>query len=82
MIETKDAVNVLDTLAKDLVGVSKNKANFQKLPDSFWGYFARGHDQKGKFGIIVTYSEDGSDVDSLIKMYEDWVAKAKSKTTS
>ncbi len=82
MIETKDAVNVLDTLAKDLIGVSKNNANFQKLPDSFWGYFARGHDKKGKFGIIVTYSEDGSDVDNLIKMYEDWVSKAKSKASS
>ncbi len=82
MIETKDAVNVLDTLAKELIGVSKNNANFQKLPDSFWGYFARGHDKKGKFGIIVTYSEDGSDVDNLIKMYEDWVSKAKSKASS
>ncbi len=82
MIETKDAVKVLDTLAKELIGVSKNNANFQKLPDSFWGYFARGHDKKGKFGIIVTYSEDGSDVDNLIKMYEDWVSKAKSKASS
>lgn len=80
MIEIKDAVNVLDTLAKDLVGVSKNEANFQRLPDSFWGYFARGHDRKGKFGIIVTYSEDGTDVDNLIKMYEDWASKAKSKS--
>ena len=50
---------------------------FQKLPDSFWGYFARGHDKKGAFGIILTYSENAHDVDNLIKMYEEWVAKNK-----
>ena len=50
--------------------------NYQTL---FWGYFARGHDTKGKFGVIVTYSEDGKDVDGLIKMYEDWVEKNKSE---
>jgi len=77
MIESEDAIKVVDTIAKNLMGVSKNKTNFQKLPDSFWGYFARGHDQKGKFGVIVTYSEDGTDVDNLIKMYEEWVSKNK-----
>lgn len=77
MIESDDAIKVVETLARNLAGVSMDKGNFQRLPDSFWGYFARGHDTKGKFGIIVTYSEDGSDVDNLIKMYEDWV---KSKT--
>lgn len=77
MIESDDAAKVLDTLAKNLIGVSKDKTNFQKLPDSFWGYFARGHDQKGKFGVIVTYSEEQSDVDNLIKIYEDWLAKHK-----
>lgn len=82
MIEIKDATKVLETLARDLVGVSKNEANFQRLPDTFWGYFARGHDAKGKFGIIVTYSEDGSDVDNLIKMYEEWASRAKSKSNS
>lgn len=77
MIEGKDAVRVLDTVAKNLMGVSNNKLNFERLPDTFWGYFARGHDGKGKFGVIVTYSENGGDVDELIKMYEQWVAKSK-----
>jgi len=79
MIEADDAVKVLDTVAKNLVGVSNNKSNFEKLPDTFWGYFARGHDAKGRFGVIVTYSERGNDVDELIKMYEQWVAKNKPK---
>ena len=77
MIEAEDAVRVLDTVAKNLMGVSNNKSNFERLPDTFWGYFARGHDGKGKFGVFVTYSENGSDVDELIKMYEQWVAKSK-----
>lgn len=77
MIEAEDAVRVLDTVAKNLVGVSNNKSNFERLPDTFWGYFARGHDGKGKFGVIVAYSENGSDVDELIKIYEQWVAKAR-----
>jgi len=77
MIEAEDAVRVLDTVAKNLVGVSNNKSNFERLPDTFWGYFARGHDGKGKFGVIVAYSENGSDVDELIKIYEQWVAKSK-----
>jgi hypothetical protein len=54
------------------------KGNFEKLPDTFWGYYARGHDSKGKFGVIVTYSENGEDIDNLLKMYEQWVAKSKS----
>ena len=77
MIEAEDAAKVVDTVAKNLMGISNNKSNFEKLPDTFWGYFARGHDSKGKFGVIVTYSESGSDVDELIKMYEQWVAKNK-----
>jgi len=79
MIESKDAENVVNTIAKNLMGVSKNQVNFQKLPDTFWGYFARGHDQKGKFGVIVTYSENGDDVDNLIQMYEEWVKKNKNQ---
>lgn len=79
MIEAEDAVRVVDTIAKNLIGVSNNKSNFEKLPDTFWGYFARGHDSKGKFGVIVTYSENGSDIDELIKMYEQWVAKSKAR---
>ena len=34
-------------------------------------------DKKGAFGLIMTYSENKDDVDNLIKMYEDWVAKNK-----
>ena len=77
MIEAEDAIRVVDTVAKNLIGVSNNKSNFERLPDKFWGYFARGHDSKGKFGVIVTYSENGNDVDELIKIYEQWVAKNK-----
>ena len=79
MIEAEDAVMVVETIAKNLIGVSNNKSNFERLPDTFWGYFARGHDFKGKFGVIVTYSENGSDIDELIKMYEQWVAKSKAR---
>jgi hypothetical protein len=79
MIEAEDAVRVVGTVAKNLIGVSNNKSNFERLPDTFWGYFARGHDSKGKFGVIVTYSENGNDVDELIKMYEQWVAKNKAR---
>ena len=75
MIDPKDAARIMDTLAKNLAGVSRDGKNFEKLPDTFWGYFARGHDSKGKFGVIVTYSETGSDVDDLISMYEEWVSK-------
>ncbi|HEX7032260.1 MAG TPA: hypothetical protein VF172_04600 [Nitrososphaera sp.] len=79
MIEAEDAARIVDTIAKNLIGVSKNRSNFERLPDTFWGYFARGHDAKGRFGVIVTYSENGSDVDELIRMYEQWVAKSKSR---
>lgn len=77
MLDKEDATKVVDTIAKNLIGVGNNKSNFERLPDTFWGYFARGHDNKGKFGVIVTYSENGSDVDELIKMYEHWVTKNK-----
>ena len=79
MIESEDAVRVIDTVAKNLLGVGKNSSNFEKLPDTFWGYFARGHDSKGKFAVIVTYSEKGDDVDMLLHSYENWVAKNKVK---
>ena len=78
MIEANDAMRVANTLSKELAGVARSPANFERLPDTFWGYFARGHDTKGNFGIIVTYSEKGADVDELIRMYEQWVAKNKS----
>lgn len=77
MIQAEDAVRVLDTVTKNLLGVSNKSSNFERLPDTFWGYFARGHDGKGKFGVIVTYSENGGDVDELIKMYEQWAARSK-----
>ena len=77
MIEATDAMRVADTLSKELAGIARASANFGRLPDTFWGYFARGHDSKGKFGIIVTYSEKGEDVDNLIRMYEEWVARNK-----
>jgi hypothetical protein len=80
MIDSGDAARVVDTLAKNLTGVAMNKSNFVKLPDTFWGYYARGHDGKGKFAVIVTYSEKGDDVDDLLKMYEQWIAKNKTNS--
>jgi hypothetical protein len=80
MIESSDAAKVVDTLAKNLAGVAMNKSNFEKLPDTFWGYYARGHDGKGRFAVIVTYSEKGDDVDDLVKMYEQWVVKNKTES--
>ena len=79
MIESEDAIKVVDTVAKNLLGVARNASNFERLPDIFWGYFARGHDSKGKFAVIITYSEKGDDVDSLIQSYEQWVSKHKVK---
>ena len=81
MIEQMDAKKVVEVIGNNLIGVSHDSNSFQKLPDSFWGYFARGHDKKGTFGVIVTYSENGNDVDDLIKMHEEWVNKTKSKET-
>ena len=37
MIESEDASSVAATLAKNLMGVAKNKSSFEKLPDNFWG---------------------------------------------
>ena len=81
MIEQADAKKVIEVIGNNLIGVSHDSNNFQRLPDSFWGYFARGHDNKGTFGVIATYSEDGTDVDNLLKMFEEWVIKNKSKET-
>ena len=78
MIESNDAVKMVETIANNLISVANNKQNFQRLPDIFWGYFARGHDSKNrKFSVIVTYSEKEGDVDELIKMYEEWISKQK-----
>lgn len=77
MIEKEDAKKVAEVIANNLIGVSHDSNNFAKLPDNFWGYYARGHDKKGVFGIIVTYSENTEDVDNLIASYEEWVSKNK-----
>ena len=78
MIEPDDAVRVVEAIANDLISIANNKRNFEKLPDTFWGYFARGHDSKNrKFGVIVTFSEKETDIDELIKMYEQWLEKQK-----
>jgi hypothetical protein len=79
MLEADDAIRVIDTISSNLIGVSKNKVNFARLPDTFWGYFARGHDGKGKFAVIITYSESSEDVDELIKIYERWAVNEKAK---
>ena len=79
MLEADDAIRVIDTISSNLIDVSKNKVNFARLPDTFWGYFARGHDGKGKFAVIITYSESGDDVDELIKIYERWAVNKKAK---
>ena len=77
MIEQTDAKKVVEVIGNNLIGVSHDSNSFQKLPDTFWGYFA-----KGTFGVIVTYSENGKDVDELIKMYEEWANKNKTKDPS
>ena len=77
MIEKEDAKKVIEVIGNNLIGVSHDSSSFQKLPDSFWGYFARGHDKKGTFGVIITYSEDGKDVDELMEMYEKWAKQNK-----
>ena len=75
MIDAKNAKNVAEALGNNLIGVSHDSKNFERLPDEYWGYYARGHDEKGTFGVILTYSENGGDIDDLIAMYEDWVKK-------
>ncbi len=82
MIEPKDAKDIVETLGNNLIGVSHDEKNFSKLPDTYWGYFARGHDAKGTFGVIVTYSEDGRDVDEMIATYEKWAKENKGSTTN
>ena len=50
MIEKEDAKKVIEVIGNNLIGVSHDSSSFQKLPDSFWGYFARGHDKKAHLG--------------------------------
>lgn len=78
MIESEDARKVAATLAGNLQGVAQDAKNFAGLPDRFWGYYARGHDSKGTFGIVVMYSETEDDVDETIKAYEAWLATRRS----
>lgn len=82
MIEPKDAKHIAETLGNNLIGVSHDTKNFAKLPDRYWGYYARGHDSKGIFGVIVTYSEDAEDVDELIALYEKWAEESLKKRTA
>jgi hypothetical protein len=80
MIESDEAVKVLKAIANHLIDVSRNEQNFKGLPDIFWGYFARGHDNKDrKFGVILTYSERVKDIDELMKIYEQWALKQDRK---
>ena len=80
MIESDEAIKVLKAIANHLIDVSKNEQNFKRLPDIFWGYFARGHDNKDrKFGVILTYSERVKDIDELMKIYEQWALKQDRK---
>ncbi|HEX2408603.1 MAG TPA: hypothetical protein VHJ38_15475 [Nitrososphaeraceae archaeon] len=79
MIEADDTIKVVKSVAENLMGVAMNKSNFERLPDSYWGYFARGHDNKGKFGVIIAYSENSDDVIQLIEMYQQWAIKYKTK---
>ena len=37
MLEADDAIRVIDTISSNLIDVSKNKVNFARLPDTFWG---------------------------------------------
>ncbi len=79
MIEVDDAIKVVKIVAENLMGVAMNKSNFERLPDRYWGYFARGHDSKGRFGVIIAYSEDSDDIVQLIEMYQQWAVKNKIK---
>jgi hypothetical protein len=80
MIESDEAVKVLKAISNHLIDVSRNEQNFKRLPDIFWGYFARGHDNKDrKFGVILTYSERMKDIDELMKIYEQWALKQDRK---
>ncbi|MCE2507790.1 MAG: hypothetical protein J4G04_00575 [Nitrosopumilaceae archaeon] len=78
MIEEEDARKVAAALAGNLRGVSLDAKNFAGLPDEFWGYYARGHDSKGAFCMVVMYSGDEKDVDSTIHAYEEWLAGRRS----
>lgn len=81
-IESEGAKSVLAALSAHLKDVSANDGNFERLPGSYWGYYARGHDSAGVFGAIVLYSDEESDVDDIIKVYEAWVAKKQPKSGS
>ena len=72
MIEKEDAKKVIEVLGNNLIGVSHDSKNFLKLPDTFWGYFARGHDQKGAFGVIIVITSYSI---HYTKLYDDYLQK-------
>ena len=72
MIESDDAQKVAAALSRNLYDVSQDTKNYTRLPDKFWGYYARGHNARGTFCMVVMYSEDSDDIDHVVKMYEDW----------
>lgn len=78
VVDSDGAKNVAAALAAHLKDVSADDRNFERLPDSFWGYYARGHDSKGVFGVIVMYADDEGDIDDVIQMYEAWAKKKES----
>lgn len=75
MIQAADAQKVFEFLGNNLSGASRDPQNFVGLPDRYCGYYARGHDSNGWFGVIAAYSEAEGDVDDLIAMYKEWVRK-------
>ena len=63
MIDKTDAKKVVEVVGNSLIGVSHDSNNFRKIPDTFWGYFARGHDQKGAFGCLL----------AILKILKTWM---------
>ena len=55
---------------------------FRNYLTHFGGILQEVMIKKGTFGVIVTYSEDGKDVDELMKMYEEWANKTSLKQNS
>lgn len=77
MINESDVKKVVEVIGNNLIGVSHDSTNFRGLDDDYWGYYARGHDKKGAFGVIIVYSENEKDVDHLMKLYKEWTEKNK-----
>lgn len=75
MLKESDVKKVVEVVGNNLIGVSHDSNNFRGFTGDHWGYYARGHDEKGFFGVILTYSESESDVDHIMKLYKEWAAK-------